>query len=192
MTSIPDKLLSLMNATMPLEQSVLEAIEMHLLHKTIRKKEWLLQPGETSKYLYFVEKGLLRSYYYDTTHEITNWFMREGELVIAVESFYQQKPANEYIQAIEDCELYYISYQSLMALYNQYHGFCLIGCALTQLYYVKAEERMKNVRKKQVIERYRFLLEYHPQIIQRSPLTYIASYLGITLETLSRLRAKRI
>lgn len=192
MASIPDKLLALLHATVPLGQEALDAIETHLTRKCICKKEWLLQPGDTSRNLYFVESGLLRSYYYDAQHEITNWFMREGELVISVESFYQQKPANEYIQAIEDCELYYISYDSLITLYRSFHSFCMAGCFLTQQYYIKAEERLKNVRKKQIIDRYQFLLAHHPQIVQRSPLTYIASYLGITLETLSRLRAKRI
>ncbi|MDI9365588.1 MAG: Crp/Fnr family transcriptional regulator [Flavobacterium sp.] len=191
-TNIPETLLAIFNSIVPLKTEVLAEIGEILEFKTLKKKELLLKEGQTSKHIYFIEKGLIRSFYTETDAEITTWFMKENDLIISVKSFYMQVPSTESLEAIEDCELYYISHQSLNALYMKCHSFNTIGRILTQHYYMLSEDRLLNLRKKEAITRYKHLLQYHPEIILRSPLKYIASYLGITIETLSRLRAKRI
>jgi len=191
-TNIPNALLAIFNNIMPLEESLIVEIGEIIEYKTLKKRELLLKEGQTSKHIYFIEKGLIRSFYTDIDTEITTWFMKENDLIISVKSFFMQLPSVESLEAIEDCELYYISYQSLHMLYTKYQSFNTIGRILTQHYYMLSEERLLNLRKKAAISRYKHLLQYHPQIIARSPLKFIASYLGIEMETLSRLKAKRI
>ena len=191
-TNTPATLLAIFNNIILLENEVIEKIEEILEYKVLRKKELLLREGLICNHIYFIEKGLVRSYYTEDDNEVTTWFMKENDLIISVKSFFQQTPSTENLEALEDCELYYIRYQNLSALYIRYHSFDIIGRTLTQHYYILSEERLLNLRKKEAITRYKYLVKYHPQIIIRSPLKYIASYLGITMETLSRLRAKRI
>ncbi len=191
-TNMPTVLLQICNAIVPLEDEVIAAIEQALTYKPLKKRELLLKEGQTSKHIYFIESGLIRSFYTEGETEITTWFMKENDLIISVKSFFQQVPSIENLEAVEDCALYYISYKNLDELYTKYQSFNTIGRVLTQHYYIMSEERLLNLRKKEAITRYKYLLQYHPQIIMRCPLKHIASYLGITIETLSRLRAKRI
>jgi len=188
---IPDILKQLFTSIYPLPEHILQEIDSIIRFKTIKKKELLLKEGQVCKYIYFVEKGLLRSYYYDDDNEITTWFMKENDFVISVKSFYLQAKSTEYIQAIEDCTLYYISYEELNKLYVKHHSFCLIGTVLTQQYYIKSEERLLNLRQNSAIARYKFLINAHPDILNRCTNKIIASYLRITVETLSRIRGMK-
>lgn len=191
-TNIPVALLQICNAITPMQANVVADIEQALEYKFLKKKDLLLKEGQVNKHIYFIEKGLIRSFYTEEDNEITTWFMKENDLIISVKSFFIQAPSTESLEAIEDCDLYYISHKSLNELYNKYQSFNTIGRVLTQHYYMLSEERLLNLRKKEALTRYQHLLQYHPQIAMRSPLKYIAAYLGITIETLSRLRAKRI
>ncbi|MBS1671271.1 MAG: Crp/Fnr family transcriptional regulator [Bacteroidetes bacterium] len=188
-TELPEILKQLFLSIYPLEEIVLNEIAYVLRHKTINRKELLLKEGQICKYIFFVEKGLLRSYYYDEENEVTTWFMKENDFVISVKSFYLQEKSTEYIQALEGCSLYYISYEELNKLYLKHHSFCVIGTILTQQYYIRSEERLLNLRQSSAIARYKFLINSHPDILNRCTNKMIASYLRITEETLSRIRA---
>jgi CRP-like cAMP-binding protein len=191
-SNIPQSLLVLFNSIEPLSHEIESEIASLLQHKVVQKKELLLRAGQICKHIYFIEKGLLRSYYFEDDNEVTTWFMKENDLIISVKSFFLQTESVENIEAIEEVSLHYISFDALMKLYNKHHSFCTIGRVLTQHYYIKSEERLLNIHKKEALAKYHYLLQQHPDIISRSPLKHIASYLGITIETLSRLRAKRI
>ena len=117
--------------------------------------------------------------------------MKEGDVIISVESFFNQLESKENIQALEDCLLFYVSYDELQYAYQNFPDFNTIGRILTQKYYQLSEQRLYSLRMQRAVERYLFLVDHFPQIIQRVPLKYIASYLGITEETLSRIRAQR-
>jgi CRP-like cAMP-binding protein len=91
---------------------------------------------------------------------------------------------------LEDCELIQIPYSHLQQLYNDFPETERIGRILTENYYVKLEGRLMSLQFTSAKERYELLMTNNPSIIQRAPLGYIASYLGITQETLSRIRAK--
>ncbi|MBS1643253.1 MAG: Crp/Fnr family transcriptional regulator [Bacteroidetes bacterium] len=188
-TELPEILKQLFLSIYPLEEIVLNEIAYVVRHKTINRKELLIKEGQICKYIFFVEKGLLRSYYYDEENEVTTWFMKENDFVISVKSFYLQEKSTEYIQALEGCSLYYISYEELNKLYLKHHSFCVIGTILTQQYYIRSEERLLNLRQSSAIARYKFLINSHPDILNRCTNKMIASYLRITEETLSRIRA---
>lgn len=189
---LPESLQKVFLSIYPLETEVLTEIIQHLEIKELKKKELLLKQKQVCKHIYFVEKGFLRSFYTEGKTEVTTWFMKENDFIISVQSFFEQKASMESIEAIEDCLLYYISYDNLLYLYQKFHSFALVGLILTQHYYMQSEDRLFNIRKKDVFERYKYLLATHPEIILRCPLKHIASFLGITLETLSRLRGRRI
>lgn len=167
------------------------ALQEVLVREEIPKKTVILQEGQVAKKMYFVEKGCLRGYYLKEGTEVNSWFMKEGDFVISIVSFYTQQPSEELIETLEDCVLWSISYQRLHQLYFQHPEFNQVGRLLTERYYVLSEQRTQSLRKKSADERYRQLITSFPDISKRIPLKYIASYLGITSETLSRLRAKK-
>ncbi len=190
-TSLPQTLVQLFSSAGVFEKPVREYIESNIQLRLLTKKEFVLQPGETSRSILFVESGFLRSFYGNQDKEMTNWFMQENQLVISVNSFFTQTPADEYIQAIEDCRVWQLRHEHYRFLVSHYHSFCSIGLRLTEHYYILSEQRLRIMRQKDAEARYRFLLQIHPGILNRAPLGHIASYLGITQETLSRLRAKK-
>lgn len=168
------------------------SLQEHLLGKLklarLPKKSFLLKEGRVCKNIWFINKGLARCFYDKDEKEVSSWFMKEGDVIISVESFFKQQPSKENIQAIEDCELYSISYEELHAIYYEFPEFNFIGRVLTEKYYTLSEQRLFSMRMQRASERYAHLMSHYPEIIQRVPSTFIASYLGITLETLSRIK----
>lgn len=174
--------------------SVSEALKAQL--QTVAKKK-LVPKGQTivtingrCSDIFFIEKGLLRGYYFLDDKEVTNWFAREGEFATCFYSFISKESAFETIQALEDCELTQISYADLQALYSNFPETERIGRIITENYYLKLESRLLNIQFKTAKERYQNLLSTQPSLIQRASLGQIASYLGITQETLSRIRGE--
>ncbi len=158
--------------------------------KTVLKGESIIDIGERCTDIYFIEKGLLRGYYFSEEKEITHWFTQEGEFATSFYAFIAQKKSFENIQAIEDTELVQISFSTLQSLYKKYPEMERLGRILTEAYYIKLEERLLTIQFKSAKERYQTLLETKSSLIKRAPLGQIASYLGITQETLSRMRAE--
>ena len=126
----------------------------------------------------------------DKATEICSWFMKEGDLLVAVNSFFRQKPSSHNIYSMEDSLVYYIGYNDLEYIYRHFHSFNRNGRILTQNYYCLSEDRQIALSKPKAADRYKYLLETQPDLIQRIPSTYIASYLGMSLETLSRLKRR--
>ena len=180
-------LLNFLQSILPLSDELKTALSFYLKVKEFKKKTHLLKEGQVCNYIYFIEQGLVRSYYVKDGNEICSWFMKQGDVIISVASFYTRKPSYESIQAIEDTTAYFISYDELQILYKKFVEFNIIGRVLTEKYYQLSEERLYSIRKQKSVERYNFLLTHHPEILQRVPRKYIASYLGVTEETLSRI-----
>ncbi|MFL9484782.1 Crp/Fnr family transcriptional regulator [Chitinophagaceae bacterium LWZ2-11] len=189
---LPNQLMDLFTSIHLLDEYVIADIANLLEHKFLEKKGLLLNTGQTCKHIYFVQKGLLRSFYKDSEQETTTSFMKENNLIISGNNFFNQQPCTETIEALEDCELYYISFENLHVLYEKHRSFSLAGIYLLQQYYIQAEERFINLRQKDATTKYKCFKKNEPELNLRCSLKYIASYLGITNETLSRIRAKRI
>jgi CRP-like cAMP-binding protein len=162
------------------------------LHSILRvqeckKKTLLLDIGQICRNIYFVESGLFRCYYLNKGKEVCSWFMKEGDVIASVGSFYSQKPGYERIQALEPCRVHYISYEELQEIYLRYPEFNFIGRVLTEKYYKLWDQRLHLLQMDRVKERYQYLLEHHPELERRVPRRDLASWLGVTLETLSRM-----
>lgn len=157
---------------------------------SITKGDYLQRSGEISKNLYFIEKGAVRGFIKEDKKEITTWFAVESEIVSTITSFLMQIATPENVQAIEDCELLGLSFADLEKLYQQYPSFNVVGRKITELYYAISENRAYITRLHNAERKYNLFLQSYPHIAKRVKLTHIASFLGITIGTLSRVRSK--
>ncbi len=175
----------------PISDELKEAIASSFEIIEVPKRYKLLSDGQTCNYIYVVEKGLLRMYYIKDGEEVCSRFMDEQYmLAMSVNSFYGRQPGYEYIETLEPCVLGRIHYDTLQQLYNKYIEFNYTARVITERFYIRSEERLFLIRKQTAEERYLFYINKYPEMYQRVPLKYIATYLGITLETLSRIRNK--
>ncbi|RYZ91073.1 MAG: Crp/Fnr family transcriptional regulator [Proteobacteria bacterium] len=183
-------LLNYLNAIHPLSDGLVDHLRSILKTRDLQKKEFLLKAGHISRHICFIEQGLLRCFYLKEDHEVCSWFMKEGDVIISVESFYQQKASYESIQALEDCVLHYIDYNELQDIYRRFPEFNFVGRVLTERYYGLSEQRLYGIRMQRSQERYDYLMEHHPELVLRVPAKYLASYLGITEVTMSKVKAR--
>jgi len=183
-------LLTHISSLLPLSKSLEQEIKAATKSVQAPKGKNILNKGGRCAQLYFIERGLLRGYYFDDDKEITHWFAQEGEFATGFYSFISKEPSFEFVQALEDCSLIEISYAALQNLYAKFPETERLGRLITESYYLKLEERLLSLQFKSAKERYHNLLTGNPKLLQRAPLGQIASYLGITQETLSRIRAE--
>ena len=154
------------------------------------KNHQLVTEGTICRQLYFMEKGALRGYYNLDGKEITHWFGFENDFVTSFHSFITQEPAVENIQLIEGSILWVISKDTLTSLFNSHPEIERIVRIAYEKYYIRLEERYVNAQFKTAAERYEQLFNESPHILERVSLGQIASYLGISQETLSRIRSR--
>ncbi len=183
-------LFNLMNSIRPLSDELKSVLAEKLEIIEVPKKHLLLKDGQTCNYIYVVVKGLLRMYYVKDGEEICSRFMHETNMAISVNSFYTRNPGYEYIETLEPCTLARIHYDSLQKIYTELDAFNYTARVITEMYFIRSEERLYLIRKHSAEQRYLYFIEHYPELLQRVPLMYIATYLGITLETLSRIRKK--
>lgn len=176
----------------PLTDEMIRFILGRTTSRKVQKGKFLLKPGEYCNEYYFIHKGILRSFIKYGRKEITIWINPEGEITTAIRSMSGPKISGEYIQVIEDAELVVIPYESMAELYERFPEMNQVGRMLLEQYYSASEERVFIARIPNAAARYQHFLQSRPELLNRVPLTYVASYLGITLETLSRLRAKKL
>lgn len=185
-----ETVVALLNSIHPLSQELIAYLKRTIKTKELERKDFLLRAGHVCRQVYFVQKGLLRCFYEKDNHDVSSWFMKEGDIMISVESFYQQKSSYESIQALEDCTVDYLDYKDLQYTYRHFPEFNFVGRVLTERYYCLSEQRLYSMRMQRSQERYDYLLEHHPELVLRVPAKYLASYLGITEVTMSKVRSR--
>lgn len=179
------------NSITPLPTALVDDIIKSAVIKEYKKNEFILKEGKVSNYTSWIITGLVRSYYVKDVEEITTKFLWAGAPITSVFSYYSRKPGNENIIALEDTTLASLHYDHMQRLYRAYPVFNEIGRVITEQYLYMLEIEVYNLRKQKAEDRYRFILKHFPDLLQRVPLKYLATYLGVNLETLSRIRAKR-
>jgi len=185
-----DNLIKFLHSVYPMSPVLEDHLRSILKTKQLKKKEFLLKAGTTCKNVYFVQQGLLRCYYLDDGNEICKWFMKEGDVVYSVRSFLRQTASNEYIQALENCELYYITYNELQDIYERFLEFNVQRGKLTENYYLMSDFREDLLRLKKSIDKYKCLLENYPELLNRVPTQYMASYIAVSHSTMFRLKSQ--
>ncbi|TGL58180.1 Crp/Fnr family transcriptional regulator [Leptospira ognonensis] len=184
-----ESLLTAIDKILKLAPEIQETLSSKTKIRHLKKKEILLKPNECIHSIYFINHGLLRGFFYQKRKDITTWFSLEGEITTSISSLITGKPSLEGIEALEECELGEISRHDLNLLYESFPEFNKLGRLLMELYYIESEERAVHFQFKTAKERYTYFLIKYSHSFHRIPLTHIASYLGITKETLSRIRS---
>jgi len=184
-----DRLFLLFDGINTLSAGLRAYLERHLKRKTVKKGEIILREGQVSRYIYFIERGIVRSYRYKKGKERTSWIMKEGDLFLSVGSFFSQTPARENIQALKDCVLYYITYEQLKKAYRDFPEFNLHRARILEYYYELSEKR-NEMREWPAYERFEFLMAHQPELIGQVPQKLLASYLGMAPETFSVQKSK--
>ncbi|MDR1555591.1 MAG: Crp/Fnr family transcriptional regulator [Tannerellaceae bacterium] len=167
----------------------IEKLAAILVYMEVEKNELLLKEGEKSHWIYYIKSGLIRQFYYKNGRELTENFAYEGNIFINADSFFHQKPSRTVIEALEPVILYAIPYDSLMNLIQECREISLMYCRMVEETLIGLQRKVNAFRFETANERYLHLLKKHPGIIQRAPLVHIASYLLMSPETLSRVRA---
>ncbi|MGC4034969.1 MAG: Crp/Fnr family transcriptional regulator [Chitinophagaceae bacterium] len=185
-----EKLLNHIKNYYPLSEDAQQVLQDCFERVVLPKNEYLLTEGKICRHLYFVEQGALRGYYNLDGKEITYWFGFEKDFVTSFHSFITQQPSVENIQLLEGSILWSISKDRLTELFNQFHEIERLVRIAYENYYIRLEDRFVNAKFKTAGERYQNLIQVTPYLLERVPLGYIASYLGISQETLSRIRSR--
>ena len=174
----------------PLSARCIKYLKKIIKRKTLKRDGHLLVAGEVCENLYFIKKGLLKCYYILRGKQVCDWFFGEMETVVAVDSFYDQVTSLDYIQALEDCELFYITYEELYSLYRKFVEFNAVGRVLMHKYFRIWHRQSRNLRMLSKEERYRLLMATQPELINRISVRDLASYLDMNKDTLSRMRSR--
>ncbi len=179
------------NSKVPLTADEEAVIKNYLTPKKLRKKQYLLQDGDVCKNIAFIEKGALKSYSVDDNgNEHIIQFGLEGWIIADLYSFLTGEPATYNIDAIEDAELVLISkaaHEELLEKVPKYETFTRLNITGA---YLAMQKRLTSIISSPVEERYSTFTALYPNIVQRVPQHMIASYMGLTPETLSRIRRR--
>lgn len=181
-------LLSYLNAFHSISPESATYVQKQIVEHSVKKGELLQKSDTVCAYVYFVVKGVLRGYIIDEKKKITTWITSENQLVSSIRSLLLQRPTPENIEALEDCHLLGFHYSDLQYLYDNYPEWNVLGRKIAEYYYTFAEDRAFICRLSKATDRYNYFIANNGHLINRIPQMYIASYLGMTVENLSRIR----
>jgi len=161
----------------------------HLERKKFARGESVISADRVERYVYFIESGIARAYCENEKGQTSIWFGEEGDVMLSFLSFFKSKPGYESIEVLEDSILYRISSAALQDLYNKHINIANWGRKFAEQELLRTEQRFMDLQFKTATERYQDLLSNSTGILKRVQLGHIASYLGITQVSLSRIRA---
>ncbi|WP_081681335.1 Crp/Fnr family transcriptional regulator [Flectobacillus major] len=166
----------------------IEAAHCLFEERTIKKGEYFIKAGEYNAAIGFINKGLTRSFFVQNNQETTFQISFENQFVTSMTCYVLNQPSNDYIQAIEDTDLCVISKETLENLCNQYHNWDKFGRLTYQQVALEQEIRLRSFISETAQERYERISKEQPALINRVPQLYLSNFLGITPQSLSRLR----
>lgn len=172
-----------------LNQQQIELIKSKAVEKELKKDEYYLEAGKIQKEVIFLTEGIMRVIYFDNKgNEITKYFFDENRFVADINSFYQGIPTTEYLQTITDCKYIAISKTVFEELSMTIIEWDNIIAKITAKAMADKVNKISPMMAEDATERYLSFLEKFPKVAHRIPLSYLASYLGITQSSLSRIR----
>lgn len=156
----------------------------------LKKKKPLLELGEIENHLSFIEKGVVRFYFPKEEYDVTFGFLFENQFVTGYDSFLERKPSEYQIESLTNTTLWRITYDDLEEVYQNTEGGNIIGRKMAESMFLIKSKREFSLLSKTAEERYLSLFTDRPQLFQQIPLKYIASYIGVTPQALSRIRRR--
>ncbi|MFI1744696.1 Crp/Fnr family transcriptional regulator [Thalassobellus sediminis] len=175
----------------PMNDSDWKFFSSKLQKVELEKNTTILEIGKTENYLSFISKGIIRLYIPKEESDLTFGFLFENEFVTAYDSFLAQSPSEYQIETLTETILWQISNNDLQKVYQRTNNGNVIGRKMAEKMFLIKSKREISLLNKTAEERYLDLFTYRPKLLQQIPLKYIASYIGITPQALSRIR-KRI
>lgn len=167
----------------------LELILSGYQKKSIKKGDFIVKPGTIVNHYYLVDSGFLRSYVIDIKgNEVSINFYSNTNLILEETSFFLKTPAKEYIQAIEDCVLWSKDFNTFQEHFNVSEKYREWGRAHLAKNFFEFKQRSLSMITETATDRYKNLVEINPEIVKKASLKHIASFLGITATSLSRIR----
>jgi CRP-like cAMP-binding protein len=167
-----------------------QALKDSMEEVSFPKGHLLLRADKVESRIYFIKKGIVRAYSNQNGNEITFWFGTEGQAIISMKSYVENLPGYEDIELLETCELLELKTSDLKTLFETDIHIANWGRRFAEKELIKTEERLISRQFGTASERYAQLLKENPDLLKRVQLGYIASYLGITQVSLSRIRAE--
>lgn len=174
----------------PLPEMSKETLKKYISEVSFPKGYILLRSGRIEKNIYFIKQGIVRAYAETGDSETTFWLGKEGDTVISMKSYVANQKGYENIELLEKSVFYELNARTLQNLFEQNIHFANWGRKFIEQELIKTEERLISQQFMTAKERYRDLVKNRPDLIQRVQLGHIASYLGITQVSLSRIRAE--
>jgi len=171
-----------------LTPSGVETLASILIPMKFQKGDTVMKEGDICKAMYFVEKGMVRQYYFKNKKDVTEHFSYEGRIVFCIESFLKQEPSRLIVEALENSKLYAIPYDDLQNLMVRNQEMDMLYRKILEHVAISSQEHADSQRFENAAERYERLLNEKPEIVLRAPMVHIASFLQMTPETLSRVR----
>lgn len=182
-------LLANLNRLTPLSFNQQAEIARLLEYQELPRDTLILESGQVSDRIYFINEGLVRGFYERNGKEYTLWLGFAGEFVYSVKSFMSQTPSADSIVLVSECKLSSLSYQNLHSLYEKDPIWNKLGRLMFENYYAAAIERIRSFQSLSAAERYDQVDKRYPNILEEVKLIHLASYLGMTPEHLIRSRA---
>ena len=182
------RVIETINSLYPLSADTIQALQESVTECRFPKRYQLVKAGVYVKCAYFIEQGMTRSFWLVNGEEITTSFSCEGGIVFSMDELYYNKVSEEFVETLEDVVVYRISLERLLYLFRTNIELANWGRVIHQNEYRRLHRSHKERLTLSARERYEAFRQQFPQVCQRAQLGYIASYLGITLSTLSRLR----
>lgn len=185
-------LINFIKQIIPISNKEAEEIATTFKFKKVSKGEFFLKQNQVSDDYFYLQKGLMRTYLYDLDgNEITTEIFTENNIVFEITSFFNRVNSEVYIEAITDCIGYSLSYNELNALFHNKPAFRDFGRAILVKEFIASTKRNYAMINQTAEQRYQNLLDSKPIILKHTPLKYIASYIGVTDSTLSRIRKNK-
>jgi CRP-like cAMP-binding protein len=183
-------LMEFLNEKIPISNESKELLVLSTVRLEVKKGHMLVKPSQLCNHIYYIEKGITRTFYYKDEKQSTDWVESEGKFTTIIDCFLSNKPSNKYLEVLEDSVLWSLEsreFERLCSINNEIQY-------LARLVYhdtiICMQERFDDLHFISAQERYEKLMDKSADLLQRVPLSIIASYLGISQETLSRIRSK--
>ena len=173
----------------PINEAAFHRLAKMLVRHEYKKGEMILSEGQVSTEIGFVYKGLVRQFYYKNKRDVTEHMAMDGKMFFCIESFLRQHPSYLLVEAVENSIIYGLPYGPFMRLCEDDNDVEKMYRHLLEDSLILSQRKADFIRFETANERYARLLREYPEIVRRAPLAYIASFLQMTPETLSRVRA---
>ena len=167
----------------------LDILESILVPMKFARGENVVSEGEVCVAIYYVERGLLREYYYKNNKEVTEYLAVDGNVFMCIESLFQNEPSKLIVEALEPSVVYALPKDRLEEVTLHNVNIQILYRKILEESLIISQRRADLLRFESAKDRYRKLCKLNPKVIMKAPLVYIASYLQMTPETLSRVRS---